>query len=142
MQFRLQELQSILNASASKEVEVEMIEHSVVEKIGIGPNKTNVDRMCFKKIKWDCYSLATRALLDAVFDKQTLATKTLSGIKKRSKSRIRSKELELDPVKVNDIVQLVKQKCNVDEWSIRRIISIKCSDTANTKRFNPQPSEC
>ncbi|XP_030555909.1 protein insensitive-like [Drosophila novamexicana] len=111
--------------------------HSKKERstIFIGPNLTRVDRAAYQRINWDCYSLATRALLDAVFDKQTLATRNISGIKLGSMGRMRSTDYILDPLKVSDIVQLVQHKCKVSETVIRKIISIKCSDTANTKRF-------
>lgn len=147
IQLRLEELKSALpeytDLTANRVVKFlpkpipERRLHSKKERstIFIGPNLTRVDRAAYQRINWDCYSLATRALLDAVFDKQTLATRNISGIKLGSMGRMRSTDYILDPLKVSDIVQLVQHKCKVSETVIRKIISIKCSDTANTKRF-------
>lgn len=102
--------------------------------VAIGRYQTRIARDVFQRISWDSYSLATRALLTAVFDKETLATRNISGIKVDSKGRRWSELYMLDPHKISDIVQIVKQNCKVDERCIRKIMTIKCADSANTKR--------
>ncbi|KAH8378439.1 hypothetical protein KR093_011366, partial [Drosophila rubida] len=98
--------------------------------ITFGAHNTAADQQKFESINWECYSLATRALLDAVFDKRTLATCTLSGWKKGAKSS----RHQLDPLKVHDIVQLVRQKCQVSVTRIKKIIVTKCADTGRNRR--------
>ncbi|TDG46066.1 hypothetical protein AWZ03_007515 [Drosophila navojoa] len=100
----------------------------------IGRYRTRVDRSVLRSINWDCYSLATRTLLEAVFDKETLGTKNLSGVKVDSKVRKWSATYMLDPDKISDIVQVVKLNCKVDEKCIRKVIANKCGDAASTKR--------
>ncbi|KAH8293103.1 hypothetical protein KR044_003138, partial [Drosophila immigrans] len=140
MQLRINELRSILQIDEeSNSIPVENAETKNNQKptpmlnaITFGSNNTAADQRKFETITWDCYSLATRALLDAVFDKRTLATCTLSGIKRGTKSAGQ----QLDPLKIQDIVELVQQKCEVSELCVKKIIVTKCSDTGRTKRFN------
>lgn len=101
--------------------------------ISIGSNETKVNKDIWDSMDWECYSLATRTLLDAVFDKKTLATSTLCGRRRSGEAR------QLDPRKINDIIEIVKRKCNAHESQIKKIIIIKCCDTARSKRFQNTP---
>ncbi|EDW12795.1 protein insensitive [Drosophila mojavensis] len=149
VQLRLENLKSILPQHDVAWAECQEVQRSptTIAKSGstqikrdrstvpIGHYRTRVARSVYKNLNWDSYSLATRALLDAVFDKETLGTKNLSGIKIDSKGRQWSATNMLDPQKISDIVQLVKRNCKVDERRIRKIIAHKCGDTASTKRI-------
>lgn len=128
VQLRLNQLQEILQQRNSKIPENFPAEDDK-NTISIGSNQTKVHKAILSKIDWQCYSLATRKLLDAVFDKRTLATSSICGRSPRSKGR------PLDPQKISDIIEIIKRKCKVHEVQIRKIIMIKCCDTARSKKF-------
>lgn len=88
--------------------------------IFIGYNQTKINKEVFLKINWDSYSFATRGLMDAVFDKETMAKSTLTGVSSKLNTKM------LDPRKVSDIVKLVHDTFHVSAGSIRRVISTKC----------------
>lgn len=132
VQLRLEQLQKILQQSHSKKPEnfpAKVEKKPEKNTISIGSNQTKVNKAIWGKIDWQCYSLATRKLLEGVFDKRTLATSSLSGRSSRSKGR------PLDPRKISDIIEIIKRKCKVHEAQIRKIIMIKCCDTARGKQF-------
>lgn len=132
VQLRLDQLQKILhlrNKPNSENFPPKFINEPHKNTISIGCNETKVNKDIWDTMDWECYSLATRKLLDAVFDKKTLATSTLSGRRRRGEGR------QLDPRKISDIIEIVKRKCNVPEMQIKKIIIIKCCDTAKCKRY-------
>lgn len=132
VQLRLEQLQEILQQSKSTKLEnfpAEVDKKPDKNTISIGSNQTKVNKATWDKIDWQCHSLATRKLLEGVFDKRTLATSSLSGRGSRSKGR------QLDPRKISDIIEIIKSKCKVDEAKIKKIIMFKCYDTARAKNF-------
>ncbi|XP_049307938.1 protein insensitive-like [Bactrocera dorsalis] len=119
----------INNADASN------IENNLEESpyVQIGPHGTRVSKVDLASINWTEASLATRKLLTFLFDRQTLATHTLSG-KLSPAFRDRQLKAQLDPLKVADIKHYVKQKTNCSEREIRSAITNKCADTAKAIR--------
>lgn len=97
--------------------------------IGIGPNKTQVPLHILDSIEWRSSSVATRKLLTAVFNREVLATHTLTG-KPSPAFHGRGKPLKnkLDQNKVNDIIYAVSKYCNVPEREVRCAITTKCAD--------------
>lgn len=136
--LRLEQLQKLLQQRNKKKPEnfppKSINESNNNNTISIGSNETKVNKDIWESIDWECYSLATRTLLDAVFDKKTLATSTLCGRRRRYGEARR-----LDPRKINDIIEIIKRKCNAHESQIKKIIIIKCCDTARSKRFQYTP---
>ncbi|KAH8393933.1 hypothetical protein KR215_007368, partial [Drosophila sulfurigaster] len=141
LQLRIDELKAILQENNEEEISIPVQQAEINDNqkatpifightVTFGANNTKADRSKFDNIDWKCYSLATRALLDAVFDRGTLATCTISG-KQRGIIKLFGK---LDPLKIQDILQLVQEKCQVSELHVRNIIVKKCQDTR--RRFN------
>ncbi|XP_050327467.1 protein insensitive-like [Bactrocera neohumeralis] len=94
----------------------------------LGPNGTRLPIEDLRKIKWKGISSATRSLLDLMFDRETLATHTLSGNSFGSlQDRICPLKGQLDPLKVKDLIYFLKQKFDCSEGRIRIIISQKCA---------------
>ncbi|KAH8403209.1 hypothetical protein KR222_007812 [Zaprionus bogoriensis] len=143
VQLRLEQLQKLLPECKVPQAEATVVgiepkhgnsflwHEASGNSIVIGGNQTRANQALYEAINWDCYSLATRALLDAVFDKETLASRTLTGRGRRRNGG----SGQLDPLKVDDIIETVKRKCQVSAILIRKIIINKCSDTARSKRF-------
>ncbi|XP_054087221.1 protein insensitive-like [Zeugodacus cucurbitae] len=101
--------------------------------VKIGPNGTTVSRLDFEKLRECSASLATRNLLALIFDRQTLATHSLSG-KPSPAFRYEERMLkaQLDVKKVNDIIHFIRNAFNYSEKEIRSTITMKCADVART----------
>ncbi|XP_032592030.1 protein insensitive isoform X2 [Drosophila grimshawi] len=97
--------------------------------VSIGPNDTRVPASIFENINWSVSSLATRKLLVAIFDREMLATHSMSG-KPSPAFKGQHKPLKpmLDPLKVQDIIFAVTHKSNASEKEVRNAITTKCAD--------------
>lgn len=101
----------------------------------IGSNKTEVAGHIIRQIDWKSHTGATRKLLMALFDRDILATHSLTG--KPSPAFIgRQKEIknELDAKKVADIIQIVTKRCGVPVSAVRNAITTKCADENKMNR--------
>ncbi|XP_054744493.1 uncharacterized protein LOC129248907 [Anastrepha obliqua] len=98
-----------------------------VTYISIGPNKTLVPQKYYESIDFTNASVATRKLLVICFDRETLATHSLSG--KRSPA-FKDKPLKeaLDPLIVEDIIFAVTTRSGVSAKEVRAAITTKCAD--------------
>uniref|UniRef100_A0A0K8UEF4 BEN domain-containing protein n=1 Tax=Bactrocera latifrons TaxID=174628 RepID=A0A0K8UEF4_BACLA len=97
--------------------------------VEIGPYGTRVSKKDLAKIDGMEVSIATRKLLTLIFDRQTLATHTLSG--KPSNRFLKSNrptKPQLNPLKVADITYYVKRVFNCTEPDIRHTITMKCAE--------------
>ncbi|EDW54016.1 protein insensitive [Drosophila sechellia] len=97
--------------------------------VSIGPNNTCVPASVFENINWTVCSLATRKLLVSIFDRETLATHSMTG-KPSPAFKDQDKPLKrmLDPGKIQDIIFAVTHKCNASEKEVRNAITTKCAD--------------
>lgn len=97
--------------------------------VSIGPNNTCVPASVFENINWSVSSLATRKLLVAIFDRETLATHSMTG-KPSPAFKDQHKPLKqmLDPAKIQDIIFAVTRKSNASEKEVRNAITTKCAD--------------
>ncbi|XP_062123995.1 protein insensitive [Drosophila sulfurigaster albostrigata] len=97
--------------------------------VSIGPNNTCVPASVFENINWSVSSLATRKLLVTIFDRETLATHSMTG-KPSPAFKDQQKPLKqmLDPVKIQDIIFAVTHKSNASEKEVRNAITTKCAD--------------
>lgn len=97
--------------------------------VSIGPNNTCVPASVFENINWSVSSLATRKLLVAIFDRETLATHSMTG-KPSPAFKDQQKPLKqmLDPLKIQDIIFAVTHKSNASEKEVRNAITTKCAD--------------
>ncbi|XP_017047712.1 protein insensitive isoform X2 [Drosophila ficusphila] len=97
--------------------------------VSIGPNGTCVPASVFENINWSVSSLATRKLLVSIFDRETLATHSMTG-KPSPAFKDQDKPLKrmLDPQKIQDIIFAVTHKCNASEKEVRNAITTKCAD--------------
>lgn len=97
--------------------------------VSIGPNNTCVPASVFENINWAVCSLATRKLLVTIFDRETLATHSMTG-KPSPAFKDQDKPLKrmLDPGKIQDIIFAVTHKCNASEKEVRNAITTKCAD--------------
>lgn len=97
--------------------------------VSIGPNNTCVPASVFENINWSVSSLATRKLLVAIFDRETLATHSMTG-KPSPAFKDQHKPLKqmLDPMKIQDIIFAVTRKSNASEKEVRNAITTKCAD--------------
>jgi len=97
--------------------------------VSIGPNNTCVPAHIFENINWSVSSLATRKLLVAIFDRETLATHSMTG-KPSPAFKDQHKPLKqmLDPLKIQDIIFAVTHKSNASEKEVRNAITTKCAD--------------
>ncbi|XP_030240928.1 protein insensitive isoform X1 [Drosophila navojoa] len=97
--------------------------------VSIGPNNTCVPASVFENINWSVSSLATRKLLVAIFDRETLATHSMTG-KPSPAFKDQQKPLKqmLDPLKIQDIIFAVTRKSNASEKEVRNAITTKCAD--------------
>ncbi|KAH8353289.1 hypothetical protein KR084_010129, partial [Drosophila pseudotakahashii] len=97
--------------------------------VSIGPNNTCVPASVYENINWSVSSLATRKLLVSIFDRETLATHSMTG-KPSPAFKDQDKPLKrmLDPPKIQDIIFAVTRKCNASEKEVRNAITTKCAD--------------
>jgi hypothetical protein len=97
--------------------------------VQIGSNKTLVQAHILRSIDWRNYKTATRKLLVSLFSRETLATKSLTGRPSPAfHDRNKPVKGKLDQNIINDIIQIVTRKCNVQESQVRTAITTKCAD--------------
>ncbi|XP_028895684.2 protein insensitive-like [Zeugodacus cucurbitae] len=105
------------------------------QAIQIGPNGTTISANDCKKVRWTNASIATRTLLEVVFDRQTLATHTLSGKPSPAFLHLgRPVKRQLNPKKVEDIICYVRAVFNCSVKEIRMSITMKCADIARSAK--------
>ncbi|KAH8377470.1 hypothetical protein KR093_005630 [Drosophila rubida] len=106
-------------------------QHELADEVmvSIGPNNTCVPASVFENINWAVSSLATRKLLVTIFDRETLATHSMTG-KPSPAFKDQQKPLKqmLDPIKIQDIIFAVTHKSNASEKEVRNAITTKCAD--------------
>ncbi|XP_028900059.1 uncharacterized protein LOC114804714 [Zeugodacus cucurbitae] len=95
----------------------------------IGPNNTRVPIKVFDNVNWDNPSMATRKLMMAVFDRETLATHSMTG-KPSPAFKDHNKPLKkmLNPLVIQDIIFAVTRRCRVSDKEVRNAITTKCAD--------------
>ncbi|XP_053959409.1 uncharacterized protein LOC128863982 [Anastrepha ludens] len=98
-----------------------------VAYVSIGPNKTLVPQKYYESIDFTNASVATRKLLVICFDRETLATHSLTG---RRSPAFKDKPLKeaLDPLIVDDIIFAVTTRSGVSAKEVRAAITTKCAD--------------
>ncbi|XP_034472883.1 early boundary activity protein 1 [Drosophila innubila] len=98
--------------------------------ITIGPNGTQISRVCLEAINWSTSGPAiTRKLLCEIFDRNTLAFHTLSGKPSPAfKDCARPSKQPLDPLKVADLVYLMTNSLQMTPREVRTAITTKCAD--------------
>jgi hypothetical protein len=95
----------------------------------IGSNNTSVPVHVLRSIDWKNYKTATRKLLITLFTRETLATRSLTGRPSPAfHDRNKPVKGKLDQNIINDIIQIVTRKCNVQESQVRTAITTKCAD--------------
>lgn len=97
--------------------------------VSIGPNNTKIPAKVYESMNWSSASIATRKLLMSIFNRQTLATHSMTG-KPSPAFKGHGKPLKqmLDPLAIQDIIFAVTRKCNVSEKEVRNAITTKCAD--------------
>uniref|UniRef100_A0A1A9WKK3 BEN domain-containing protein n=1 Tax=Glossina brevipalpis TaxID=37001 RepID=A0A1A9WKK3_9MUSC len=97
--------------------------------VSIGPNNTRIPAEIYEAMSWNSASIATRKLLMAIFDRQTLATHSMTG-KPSPAFKDHGKPLKqmLNPLIIQDIIFAVTRKCKVSEKEVRTAITTKCAD--------------
>ncbi|XP_060533794.1 protein insensitive-like [Cylas formicarius] len=107
---------------------IDSTDHYEGDKVILGKNGTKVSKSLFATINWSKYTSATRRLLSAFFSRKVMATHSLTG--KPSPAFLDTKEakLQLDPLIVGDIIEIVCRKCNVNKSEVRGAITSKCAD--------------
>ncbi|XP_054089268.1 protein insensitive-like [Zeugodacus cucurbitae] len=127
-----EEQESLSQESLQNIVVKEMYEPQIIQ---IGPTGTTISVDDFKKVRWTNASIATRTLLEVVFDRQTLATHTLSGKPSPAFLHLgRPVKRQLHPKKVEDIICCVRAVFNCSEKEIRMSITSKCADIAKSAK--------
>ncbi|XP_017776668.1 PREDICTED: protein insensitive-like [Nicrophorus vespilloides] len=97
-----------------------------------GPHETLINKNFFSRIRWCDYRSATQNLLCAVFSRETLATHTVAGRQ--------SPKLKLDANKIDDIISIVTNKCNVTREHVLQVITYRCwfEDRKHKQRKSPK----
>ncbi|XP_036347588.1 LOW QUALITY PROTEIN: protein insensitive-like, partial [Rhagoletis pomonella] len=95
----------------------------------IGPNNTRIPTKIFDAISWTSASIATRKLMMAIFNRETLATHSMTG-KPSPAFKDHNKPLKkmLNPLAIQDIIFAVTRRCVVSEKEVRNAITTKCAD--------------
>ena len=98
-------------------------------QVVVGTNNTSVPVHVLRSIDWKNYKTATRKLLITLFTRETLATRSLTGRPSPAfHDRNKPVKGKLDQNIINDIIQIVTRKCNVQESQVRTAITTKCAD--------------
>ena len=98
-------------------------------QVVVGSNNTSVPVHVLRSIDWKNYKTATRKLLITLFTRETLATRSLTGRPSPAfHDRNKPVKGKLDQNIINDIIQVVTRKCNVQESQVRTAITTKCAD--------------
>lgn len=108
----------------------------------IGSNKTSVPVHVLRAIDWKNYKQSTRKLLTHLFSREMLASRSLTG-RPSPAFHDRKKEVKekLDQNIINDIIQLVTRKCNVQDSQVRTAITTKCADENKMLRNRKENEE-
>ncbi|XP_017787180.1 PREDICTED: uncharacterized protein LOC108569922 isoform X3 [Nicrophorus vespilloides] len=94
-----------------------------------GPNGSAIPTEKFNTINWNSRKMATRALMHALFTRNTMATHSMTGcVSNALLDTGRKPKRKLNAEKVDDIVYIVMQKCDVRRADVRRVISQMCCD--------------
>lgn len=110
--------------------------------VTIGSNKTSVPVHVLRAIDWKNYKTATRKLLITLFKRETLATRSLTGRPSPAfHDRNKPVKDKLDQNIINDIIQIVTKKCNVQESHVRTAITTKCADENKMLRNRKENEE-
>lgn len=110
--------------------------------VTIGSNKTMVPVHVLRAIDWKNYKTATRKLLITLFKRETLATRSLTGRPSPAfHDRNKPVKDKLDQNIINDIIQIVTKKCNVQESHVRTAITTKCADENKMLRNRKENEE-
>ncbi|KAF4106749.1 hypothetical protein G5714_012739 [Onychostoma macrolepis] len=96
------------------------------KKVKIGPN-TSITADQFAHIKWTEPKKATKDLLIAVFGRETISTHCYTG-KSSNAFKNKAAKLQLDSLKVSDIISYIKTKFSTEPSVIKKAISEKCAD--------------
>ncbi|XP_067624906.1 protein insensitive [Eurosta solidaginis] len=97
--------------------------------VAIGPNNTRIPTEIFDAIDWEDPSAATRTLLLALFDRQTLATHSMTG-RPSPAFKYTNKPIKegLNQLTIKDIIFAVSHRCQVPDKVVRNFITTKCAD--------------
>ncbi|XP_046812483.1 protein insensitive-like isoform X3 [Lucilia cuprina] len=97
--------------------------------VSIGPNNTRIPAKLYENMNWSSASIATRKLLMAIFDRNVLATHSMTGKPSPAfKDHGKPVKQMLDPLIVADIIFAVTRKCKVSDKEVRNAITTKCAD--------------
>ncbi|XP_055919989.1 protein insensitive-like isoform X2 [Eupeodes corollae] len=97
--------------------------------VSIGPNDTKVPAAEFEKLTWSSASIATRKLLGFIFDRETLATHSMTGKASPAfKDLDKPVKRKLDSKAIEDVIFVVTKKCGVSAKEVRSAITTKCAD--------------
>lgn len=108
----------------------------------IGSNKTMVPVHILRAIDWNNYRQSTRKLLTHLFTREMLASRSLTGRPSPAfHDRNKPVKGKLDQNIVNDIIQIVTRKCNVQENLVRTAITTKCADENKMLRNRKESDE-
>lgn len=127
-----------LKLQAAEQEAAELLEEDGEFAI-IGANGTRVPKSVLQGLPANNFSQVTRKILMAVFDRDVLASHSLTG--KPSPAFLdRGAKMQLDPRKVQDIVDYVGSKCHANEANIRAVITSKCADENKMQRLKKRGS--
>lgn len=108
----------------------------------IGSNNTMVPIHVLRAIDWKNYKQSTRKLLTHCFTRETLASRSLTGRPSPAfHDRNKPVKGKLDQNIINDIIQIVTRKCNVQESQVRTAITTKCADENKMLRHRKDNEE-
>ncbi|XP_023296529.2 protein insensitive-like [Lucilia cuprina] len=97
--------------------------------VSIGPNNTRIPAKLYENMNWSSASIATRKLLMAIFDRNVLATHSMTGKPSPAfKDHGKPIKQQLDPLIVADIIFAVTRKCKASDKEVRNAITTKCAD--------------
>ncbi|XP_037927525.1 protein insensitive [Teleopsis dalmanni] len=104
--------------------------------ISIGPNNTRVPAKVFESINWASASIATRKLLMQIFDRETLASHSMTGKPSPAfKDHCKPLKKMLNPLIIADVIFAVTRKCGVSEKEVRTAITTKCADENKMRKL-------
>ncbi|XP_045517769.1 uncharacterized protein LOC123710108 isoform X1 [Pieris brassicae] len=93
---------------------------TITEMIPIGRGNATIPAPLLDVIDWTSYSIATRMLLQAVFPRVLINNSIAMADRSAKKC--------FDPVIVNDIANMVSDRCGVPKRVVRRFITTNCVD--------------
>lgn len=105
-----------------------------IELVALGPNGTVVPAEEILGIEWNMPAQVTRKLLQVVFDRNTLATHTLSGKTSPAFQHRPNEKEALDQSKIADVIHAVQKFMGCSERDVRIAITTKCADESKMLR--------